>query len=285
MPLRLTPSVCTTCLQMSSWKAPTAVGPRLKTEGTRRFPSTERCGIGDVAFRPRPFLLASSPGSSRGSTRHGIPPLPGKTPPPFPRPPNLCLQSPHPATDTLQGVAARRSRRGAGGEDAEPLAPGLRKMVPSGDTGEAAGHRTNPFASRPERRAGRACAAHKGAGDGGCVGIVRRDGYRPEGAPSVRFAMERGADAKTERPMPETGEQHPGLLPLQRDPSRGQKPLNGALKGATYKPFSRGSFQRPVRCSLTSHGRSRRVDRGIAGGKPSTARGKPRAHADGRAAR
>ncbi|MGB3877187.1 MAG: hypothetical protein WA980_15160, partial [Shinella zoogloeoides] len=63
------------------------------------------------------------------------------------------------------------------------------------------------------------------------MGTVRKE------TPSVRFAMERGADAKTERPMPETGEQHPGLLPLQRDPSRGHKPLNGALKGATLNHF------------------------------------------------
>ena len=49
--------------------------------------------------------------------------------------------------------------------------------------------------------------------------------------PSVRFAMACEADAKTERPMPETGEDRLRLLPSQRD----RKPLNGALKGATYK--------------------------------------------------
>jgi len=56
-------------------------------------------------------------------------------------------------------------------------------------------------------------------------------------APSVCFAMERGADEKTERPVPETGEHHPRLLPLQKDRSRGHKPLNGALKGATLNYF------------------------------------------------
>lgn len=64
-------------------------------------------------------------------------------------------------------------------------------------------------------------------------------------APSVRFAMERGADAKTERPVPETGEDHPRPLPLQRDRSRGQKPLNGALKGATYKQSVEAAFSAP----------------------------------------
>jgi hypothetical protein len=42
---------------------------------------------------------------------------------------------------------------------------------------------------------------------------------------------------QTAMPLPETGGQHPPFPPLQRDRSRGQKPLNGALKGASYIPF------------------------------------------------
>ncbi len=203
MPLRLTPSVCTTFLQTSSWEAPAAVGPLLKTEGTRRFPSTEQCGIGDVASRSRPFLLASSSGSTRGSTRHGTPSLPGKTPPPFPRPPNLCLQSPHPATDTLQGVAARRGRRGAGGEDAEPLAPGLRKMVPLRRHGGSGRASDQPFRFTP-RTARRACLCGT---QGGRRRRMRR--HRPPGwVPSGR------------KPLPSVSPWSAGRMQKRKGPCR-----------------------------------------------------------------
>jgi len=94
------------------------------------------------------------------------------------------------------------------------------------------------FASHPGRRAGRACAAHKGqemadpSASSAGMDTVRKE------TPSVRFAMEREADEKTERPMPETGEQHPRFLSSQRDWSRGHKALNGALKGATSNNHS-----------------------------------------------
>jgi len=101
--------------------------------------------------------------------------------------------------------------------------------------GEATGCRTDPFASCPRRRAGCACAARKEAGTGGCVGIVRRVGtgrkakvFRRD-RQSVRFRCQ-----KRRCTRPETGERHPPSRALQRDRSRGQKPLNGALKGATY---------------------------------------------------
>ena len=108
------------------------------------------------------------------------------------------------------------------------------KWSPSGDTGEMAGHRTDPTVSRPERRAGCACAAHKEAGTGGCVGIVRRDGSSEGQTLSVG--------------IPETDGRHPPAQPLQRDWSRGQKPLNGALKGATYIPFHEATSSTPSEC-------------------------------------
>ena len=167
---------------------------------------------------------------------HGTPSLPEKTHAHFPHPPNLCLQSPHPATDTLQGVAARRGRRGAGGEDAEPLAPGPRKMVSLRRHGGSDWASDRPFRFTP-RTARRACLCGTQGGRRWRMRRHRPPGWVPSGRrpPSVRFAMEREADEKTERPGPETGEQHPRLLSLQRDRSRGHKPLNGALKGATYK--------------------------------------------------
>jgi hypothetical protein len=45
----------------------------------------------------------------------------------------------------------------------------------------------------------------------------------------------------------------------QRDPTREQKPLNGALKGVTYNKILRGSFQRPVCTFFENTGFFRRV--------------------------
>jgi len=185
-------------------------------------------------FSPSPPLFRRHP-RAEDPREPARPLLPGKHTPVFPAPRTRAYNPPIPPR--IHCKALQRGGIGAGREGkTQNLTHRARgKWSPSGDTGEAIGRRTGPFASCPERRAGRACAAHKGAEDGGCAGIVAgMDTVRKE-APSVRFAMERGADAKTERPMPETGEDHPRPLPLQRDRSRGQKPLNGALKGATYK--------------------------------------------------
>ena len=112
------------------------------------------------------------------------------------------------------------------------------KWSPSGDTGETAGHRTGPVVSRPERRAGCACAAHKEAQSGGCVGIVRRDGNSPERRHTL--SVGKGLKARTcaaknrNGPSRKPAADMPGSQPLQRDRSRRQKPLNGALRGVTY---------------------------------------------------
>jgi hypothetical protein len=116
------------------------------------------------------------------------------------------------------------------------------KWSPSGDTGETAGHRTDPVVSRPELRAGCACAAHKEAGSGGCVGIVRRDGNSPERHQtlSARKGLKaRSCTAKNRNgPSRKPAADIHGSQPLQRGRSRRQKPLNGALRGATYtKPY------------------------------------------------
>ncbi|TCN41512.1 hypothetical protein EV665_113101 [Shinella granuli] len=163
----------------------------------------------------------------------------------------------HPAADTPRGVVARRGRRGAWGEDAEPHAPGLRKMVSLRRHGGSGGRRTEPSVSRPERRAGRACAAHKGAGladasasSAGMKTVRKGLPFRP---PSPRRAM---ADAKTENGLlPETdGKRPPGPAFAEGPKSRAKTAERGAERRHTYI-FRHGPFQRAVRCSLKTHGR------------------------------
>ena len=153
--------------------------------------------------------------------------------------------SPHPAADTPQGVAARRGRRFGCGTDVILHKKGLRKVVSLRRHGGSGGRRTEPSASCPERRAGRACAAHKGAGSGGCVGIVRRDGNTPEGFTFRRDRQGVQPRCQTAMPLPETGEPIPRSRLLQRDPSRGQKPLNGVLKGATHTQSNEAASSAP----------------------------------------
>ena len=143
------------------------------------IPSIKRCGMGSVASLPHSSLLSSS-GLTRGPKPHRTPSLPEKTHAHFPRPPNLCLQSPHPATDTLQGVAARRGRRGAEGEDAEPLAPGSRKMVPLRRHEGSGRASEQPFRFTP-RTARRACLCGTQGGRRWRMRRHRPPGWTPSG--------------------------------------------------------------------------------------------------------
>ena len=155
--------------------------------------------------------------------------------PHFPRLSNLCLQSPIPPRIHCQ--AWQRGGVGAecGAKTRNSTHRACGKWSPSGDMGEAMGCRTDPVVSCLRRRAGCACAAHKGAENSGCVGIVRRMGKAPEGQNLPSGSPERAVPMSKRRwDHPETGEQHPPSRPLQRDPSRRQKPLNGVLKGAAY---------------------------------------------------
>jgi hypothetical protein len=160
-----------------------------------------------------------------------------------PHPANPCLQSFHPA----QGYAARRgSRAGSAlvvreGRAPSPQGPAENGLPPA-TRGKRQRHRTSPVVSRPERRAGCACAAHKGAGSGGCVGIVRRDGSSPERRQTLSAGKDlkaRSCTAKNRNgPSRKPAADIHGSRPLQRDRSRRQKPLNGALRGVTYtKPY------------------------------------------------
>jgi hypothetical protein len=145
----------------------------------------------------------SSAQASRGCERPGTPSFSGKMPACFPRRLHPCLQSSIPPR--IHCKALQRGGVGAcgAGRTCAFITRACGKWSPSGDTGEAAGCRTSPFASCPGRRAGCACAAHKGAGSGGCVGIVRRDDRSPEGEPfrPVRHGV---------RPDDKNGQAHPG---------------------------------------------------------------------------
>jgi hypothetical protein len=133
---------------------------------------------------------------------------------------------------------------------------GPRKMVSLRRHGGSDGTSDRPFASRPERRAGRVCAAHKGDGTGGCVGVVRRKESSPGSSIPVRFAKACGRMQKRRCSLSETGENHPLSRPLQRDRSRGQKPPNGAPEGVIPNTFDAAPpAPRPNALSQT-HGRN-----------------------------
>ncbi len=171
--------------------------------------------------------------------------------PRFPRPTNLCLQSSHPVTDTLPGVTARRDRRGVWGRDARPHAPGLRKMVSLRRHGGSDGVSDRSHCFMPQT-ARRMCLCGT---QGGRDWRMRRhrppDGNTLEGQNLPSGSPERAvAMSKRRWTLPETGERHQPSRPLQRDRSRGQKPLNGAPAGVTLH-FSDAAPPAPrPKCSL-----------------------------------
>ena len=151
----------------------------------------------------------------RPSLRHPIPPV---------------FQFPRSATVTPAGVLAMRDRRGCEGQDAKPSPPGSRKMVSLWRHG-GNGRRRIPacyFISELARQA-HLCDAHGEWWFG-----LRR-------LWSVRF--------------------HPGRRWLrgsnhhsrQRDRSRGQKPLNGALRGVTYYYHIEAAFSAPTEYPVSRH--------------------------------
>ena len=129
------------------------------------------------------------------------------------------------------------------------------KWSPSGDTGEAAGYRTSPVASRLERRVGRACAAHKGAGSGGCVGIVRRDVAFPG---RVRGALSSTITSKVrasrtqngKKRIAETGGQHPPDPAFAEGPESRAKTAERGAGRCHFTFFQMRHHRRPVRNAL-----------------------------------
>jgi hypothetical protein len=150
-------------------------------------------------------------------------------------PPSSTMPTIFSSRPRIHRKALRRGGVGAGreGMTRNLMHRACGKWSPSGDTGEMAGCRTNPVVSRPERRVGRACAAHKGIGNGGCVGIVRRDGERPGGGDTFHGAPRRARRMSNGTAQSGNRRRTPPFRSLQRDRSRGQKPPNGAPEGVT----------------------------------------------------
>jgi len=203
--------------------------------------------------RAAPPLLSSSSGSTRGSTSRST----ASHRPHF----QLTFSPPCESRPTI--LSSRQRIRcqawqpgGVGacgaGRTCTFIARACGKWSPSGDTGEAAEHRTDPVVSRPERRAGCACAAHKGAGSGGCVGIVRRDDSSPERRQTpFRRQGPQGEvlhGEKPERPIPETGGRHPRITAFAEGPESQAKTAERGAERCHLYFFIRGSFQRPVLC-------------------------------------
>ncbi len=124
------------------------------------------------------------------------------------------------------------------------------KWSPSGDMGEAMGCRTDPVVSCLKRRAGCACAAHKEAGTGGCVGIVRRTGTRGKaktfrrGRQSVRSRCQNSDEPSGNRRTTST-------IPAFAEGSESQaKTAERGAERCHIQYIKRGSFQRPVRNAL-----------------------------------
>jgi len=154
-------------------------------------------------------------------------------------PPSSTAPTMPPSRPRIHRKALRRGGVGAGREGVTRnfMHRACGKWSPSGDTGETAGCRTDPVVLRPERRAGRACATHKGIGIGGCVGIVRRDGEgREVETPSTERQGVRSG-CQTALAIPETGEGHRHVDPCRETGVAGKNRRTGRRK-VSPKSFS-----------------------------------------------
>jgi hypothetical protein len=161
------------------------------------------------------------------------PRFPGKCPPVFPaasmrayNPPSRRGYTARRCSEAGSALVVREGRKPSSRGRAENGLPPATRGKRQGIGRTLSFHTPNGAPDVPVRHT-------RGPGSGGCVGIVRRDDRSPEGEPfrPVRHGVR--PDDKTGRPIPETGEGHRRPRLLQRDRSRGHKPLNGALKGAT----------------------------------------------------
>ena len=142
----------------------------------------------------------------------------------FPHPPKPCLQSCHPVTDRLSGVAARRGRRFGGWDDVHYLLEGSAETgLPPATRGQAAG------------LSDRSCRFHPNRAPDVPVRHARRRAsiaWRLRGYP--RFTQ-----CRWRRPA------CPQSPPSQRDRSRRHKPPNGAPEGVTLNYSKRGTAGAP----------------------------------------
>ena len=178
-------------------------------------------------------------------------------------PPASSMPTIPPSRSRIHRKALRRGGVGAGreGKTRNLMHRACGKWSPSGDTGEAAGYRTDPAVSAPNGASGVPVRHTRGRN-------WRMRRHRPQEwkqagrwqhFPPYRQGVRYGC--QTAMPFPETGGQHPPVPPLQRDRSRGQKPPNGAPEGVTYLFSVEAASGAPSECSLKPHGRNRRVDR------------------------
>jgi len=206
------------------------------------FRSRERKAASAVPLRHRGWRGCIAPG------RTACPFVSPCIHPRFPRPANPCLQSPHPVTDTLPGVAARRGWRVVWGRDARPHAPGLRKMVSLRRHGGSNGvsDRSRRFMPQTARRM---CLCGT---QGGRDWRMRR--HRPPGGtqagrpkPSVGIARACGFDVKTAMGPPGNRRTTSAIPAFAEGPESRAKTAERGAERCHIHYFNRGSFQRPVR--------------------------------------
>jgi hypothetical protein len=185
-----------------------------------------------------------------------------------PHPANPCLQS----SPSRHGYAARRgSQAGSALSVREGRVPSSKgpaeNGLPPATRGKWRG--IGPTPSFTLRTARRMClCGTQGGWTGGCVGIVRRNASSPEGGNTFRPASPRSVMPwrQNGRPIPETGDQHPPAPAFAEGPESRAKTAERGAERCHINLLLRGSFQRPVRGSLTNpRARIRRVDETIAG--------------------
>jgi hypothetical protein len=165
----------------------------------------------------------------------------------FPHPAKPCLQSSHPAT----GYAARRgSRAGSALVVREGRAPSSQgpaeNGLPPATRGKRQGigpplsfHAPNGAPDVPVRHTRGLGLADASASSAGMAAV--RKGVKPLSVGKVLKARTCTAKNRNGPSRKPAADIH-GSRPLQRDRSRRQKPLNGALKGVTYtKPYEAAS--------------------------------------------
>ena len=121
------------------------------------------------------------------------------------------------------------------------------KWSPSGDTGEAAGCRTDPAVSCPERRVGRACAAHKGAelADASASSAGMETG-RVVATPSA-VSPRRALRMSNGHALPGNRRSTPSSPAFAERPESRAKTAERGAGRCHLTLFTRGSFRRPVR--------------------------------------
>ncbi|AOF89982.1 hypothetical protein BSY16_2946 [Sinorhizobium sp. RAC02] len=174
----------------------------------------------------------------------------------------------HPA----RGYAARRGSQAGSvlavreGREPSPEGPAENGLPPA-TRGKRQGigptlsfHAANGAPDVPVRHARRLGLADASASSAGMAAVRKgQTPFRPQ-CPQGEVLR----DEKSERPIPETGGRHPPAPAFAEGSGSQAKTAERGAERCHIHSLLRGSFQRPVRCSLKPHGRRfRRVDVGI----------------------